>query len=96
MIIEQYGFHLQILFNNNSSINKNISSFDDIQPIRLENIKSLSILSNGKNMISIQELQSHIHNSNNVLDNKSKVLPGWQLRYYIKRQKPDLFKSRGK
>lgn len=96
MLIEQYGLHLQIAFNDNSSIERNISSFEDIPLIRLEDIKSFNILSNGKNILSFQELQSKMYKSTDAPDNKSKVLPGWQLKYYIKRQKPDLFKSRGK
>lgn len=96
MLIAQYGLYIQIVLSDNTSIERNLSSFDDIPSIRLEDIKLFKLFSNAKIIMSFQEQDIKMYNSVAVLDNKNKILSGWQLRYYIKRQKPDLFNSRSK
>lgn len=95
MLIDQYGLYLQVTLLNDNVVQRNIHSFDDIPDTRLEEIRSCNILSNSKLIFSFDNSNITVYNSVGA-KSIGKALPGWQLRYYIKRVSPNIFKYRGK
>lgn len=96
MYIEQYGLYIKMCFNNEMNIEKNISSFDDIpSTIRIEDLVASTIYHNSKAIWSYNNKSIIMYDINQHSKSiNCKILPGWQLRYLIKRTYNNMFSSR--